>query len=231
MNIHYKSLSKCGKRTNNEDVFNIIDAPQHHRWFGIVCDGLGGHPHGEVASKTVCDAISNYLESHYEQPDDKDKILDACEYAQNMLDEETDKLNHVEMGTTMVMASIHKDNATIAWLGDSRAYYVSLKSDRFYRTRDDVKQIFDQIIVSHSFFSYRSDWNNVSVMQLPIEDCARLVLCSDGLYNAMEVAAPALLWKGGLGKETAERFIEIADATCAKFGDDNYTAIMALINE
>lgn len=47
----------------------------------------------------------------------------------------------------------------------------------------------------------------------------------------MEYAAPALLWKGGLGKETPERFIEITDATCAKFGDDNYTAIMALVSE
>lgn len=230
MNIHYKSLSKCGKRTSNEDAFNIIDAPQHHRWFGIVCDGLGGHPHGEVASKTVCDAISNYWESYYEQHDDKDKILDACEYAQNMLDKETDKLNHVEMGTTMVMASIHKDNVTIAWLGDSRAYYVCPISDLFYRTRDDVKLIFDQIIVSHCFFSYRSDWNEISVMQLPVEDGTRLVLCSDGFYNAMEAAAPALLWKEGLGKETPERLIEIADTTCTKFGDDNYTAIMALIN-
>lgn len=229
MDIQYGSISKCGKRTNNEDAFNIIDIPEKHRWFGIVCDGLGGHPHGEVASKVVCDAVSEYWERHTDYPDDKKKIIAACKYAQRILDCKSDKLAHTRMGTTMVMASVHDNNVTIAWLGDSRAYCTSAKSDQFYRTKDDVKLIYGQIIVSHCFFSYRSDWSDVSVLQIAVDDGARLVLCSDGVYNAMEYAAPALLWKGGLEKETPERYIKIVDQTCAKYGDDNYTAIMAVI--
>ena len=129
--IHCESISKCGKRTNNEESFNIIDAPEQDRWFGIVCDGLGGHPHGEVVSKTVCDAVSEYWENHTDDSDNKDKVLAACKYAQSKLDQKSDELNHVRMGTTLVMASIHNDEVTIAWLGHSRAYYVSPKSDQF----------------------------------------------------------------------------------------------------
>lgn len=228
MNIQYESISKCGKRSNNEDAFNIIDTPEQHRWFGIVCDGLGGHPHGDIASKAICEVISNYWSEHVNQHDDKQKVVTACKYAQRFLDDKTDEFNHVEMGTTMVMASIHDDLVTIAWLGDSRAYYTIAGDDLFYRTKDDVKLIYDRIVVSRCFFSYHEDWSKVSVVQLPLKEGARLVLCSDGVYNAMEIAAPALLWKGGLEKKTPERLIKIVDQTCAKYGDDNYTANFAM---
>ena len=61
MNIKYATISKTGRRSNNEDCFNVLEMPEHNRFMGIVCDGMGGHSFGEVASEAVCNAISRYL--------------------------------------------------------------------------------------------------------------------------------------------------------------------------
>ena len=54
MKIKYATISKTGRRHNNEDAFNVIDMSDNNRFMGIVCDGMGGHSFGETASETVC---------------------------------------------------------------------------------------------------------------------------------------------------------------------------------
>ena len=53
MEIRYATISKTGRRHNNEDAFKVIDMPESNRFMGIVCDGMGGHSFGETASETV----------------------------------------------------------------------------------------------------------------------------------------------------------------------------------
>lgn len=60
MKIHYATISETGKRRNNEDAFRIVNSEDGNRWLAVVCDGMGGHAMGEVASETVSDAIVDY---------------------------------------------------------------------------------------------------------------------------------------------------------------------------
>ena len=53
MKIHYATISETGKRQNNEDAFRIVNSEDGNRWLAVVCDGMGGHAMGEVASETV----------------------------------------------------------------------------------------------------------------------------------------------------------------------------------
>ena len=58
--IQYASISETGKRQKNEDAFRIVGMADGNRWLAVVCDGMGGHDKGEVASETVADAIVDY---------------------------------------------------------------------------------------------------------------------------------------------------------------------------
>ena len=62
MKIKFAFISKTGRRSNNEDYVKVIDKSDESRWLGVVCDGMGGHAMGEVASETVCNAICDYWE-------------------------------------------------------------------------------------------------------------------------------------------------------------------------
>lgn len=43
MKIRYAIISETGRRSNNEDYVKVIDNSEESRWFGAVCDGMGGH--------------------------------------------------------------------------------------------------------------------------------------------------------------------------------------------
>ena len=133
--MKYTQFSEKGPRMNNEDCFNVVEIPDKRTLF-VVCDGMGGHSCGEVASQTVCDSFSTYWEEHPEQEDSKTKVLDAAKEASRSLDE---KSGYYQMGTTLVMCSIEGKRATIAHAGDSRCYVIDIKGNVKYRTIDHIE--------------------------------------------------------------------------------------------
>lgn len=122
MRTSFATISRQGARSNNEDYLLVMDRPEAKRLTGIVCDGMGGHSCGEVASLTVCNCIAHYWEQHTALPDSPEKVLEACREASAAMDRKAAEEGITEMGTTLVMASIEADSVTIAHVGDSRCY-------------------------------------------------------------------------------------------------------------
>ena len=58
--IQYSTISETGKRQKNEDAFRMVSMANGNRWLALVCDGMGGHANGEIASKIVADSIVDY---------------------------------------------------------------------------------------------------------------------------------------------------------------------------
>lgn len=105
----------------------------------ILCDGMGGHDAGEVASATVCDAMSKSVLSQKDVDlNFSDKMLqDAIDAAFDALDKkDTGALK--KMGTTMTFLKLHDNGATIAHMGDSRVYQI-----RQGETKEGTKIIFE----------------------------------------------------------------------------------------
>ena len=152
MKIHYATISETGKRRNNEDAFRIVSSEDGNHWLAVVCDGMGGHAMGEVASETVADAIVDYWKKHADEPDCETKVNNACAHAMRALDKKAYSMNHCQMGTTMVMASIEGDTVTIAHVGDSRCYLQRPDTGLIYKTKDHVRLDYGWEVIDCCFF-------------------------------------------------------------------------------
>lgn len=122
MEIEYTTFSETGKRRVNQDVCRVVEIPKQNRILMIVCDGMGGHSMGDVAAETVCNAICEFWGNNPDVSDSETKVTDACKTASDALYARSRVVRPIEMGTTMVMASVEGNIVTIAHCGDSRCY-------------------------------------------------------------------------------------------------------------
>lgn len=127
------------------------------------------------------------------------------------------------MGTTMVMASIENDVATIARIGDSRCYVQRPGEGLLYQTKDHIRLDFGWEIVAKCFFSYNPEVAVPDIRQTKLQTGDRVLLCSDGLYKSM---APDILRARMMDAKPLEEILDVYDFLCEKQGDDNYTAIL-----
>ena len=58
------AIHELGKRQNQEDaIYPAINKSSAEDRLFIVCDGMGGHEKGEVASNLVCSELADYIKS------------------------------------------------------------------------------------------------------------------------------------------------------------------------
>ena len=224
--IQYATISETGTRKNNEDAFRMIGTSDGNRWLAVVCDGMGGHDKGEVASETVADDIVNYWRKAEDEIDSKDKVEKACLKARVALDECAFNMGHVKMGTTMVMASIEGDTVTIAHLGDSRCYLMRPSVGLLYLTKDHIRMECGWEIIDRCFFSYRPEACIPDVVQFKLKAGDRIMLCSDGLYNSM---THKILLKNMMDEKSMDEIIDAYRILCEKQCNDNYTAVLIFV--
>lgn len=214
--MQHIQFSEKGSRITNEDCCNVVEIPGKRTLF-VVCDGMGGHSFGEVASKTACEVFSDYWKENTDMPDSVGKIEAAARRANAVIDEKSGKS---QMGTTLVMASIEGNKAHIAHAGDSRCYIIDIKGNVKYRTIDHVGY---NSYINRAFFTGQSENAIPEVKVVELQPLDRILLCTDGLYRA--VNEEALLHILQCAKDV-EQVGEKYRALCREKADDNYTAIV-----
>lgn len=125
MKCSHSARTDVGRhREHNEDDYGVGEgthvAERGHLF--VVCDGMGGHEAGEVASRI---AVESILSAFYaETGEDRGEALSvALDYANTNIFNEGHQ-SSISMGTTGVAAVIHRDECIIANVGDSRAYLI-----------------------------------------------------------------------------------------------------------
>ncbi len=127
--IEVRDIWEIGQRANQEDSLYPAykEAKDSDRMF-IVCDGMGGHESGEVASATVCEAMSRYIMENCPDAEGEftdDNLREAITAAFDALDgKDNNESGKKKMGTTMTFLKLHNKGCTIAHIGDSRIYHV-----------------------------------------------------------------------------------------------------------
>lgn len=121
-----KWFTEIGKKENQEDFLwpKPSKVSTNNRIF-IMCDGVGGQDHGEVASETAATSLGIYLTSH--KPKDgyftESLFNEALNYSYDELDKK-DTGSQRKMGTTMTCVVFHRGGALVAHIGDSRIYHL-----------------------------------------------------------------------------------------------------------
>lgn len=221
------SLSYCNKptikvftltdtgpsRQRNEDACypqsgTAISKPPSKSALTIVCDGIGGHEGGNVASKKAIETIQQQVAQFANLPEDHINpvaLLADLERAAAAANDKISQLNDSEnrqgrqrMGTTLVMALPVAYEIYIAHVGDSRAYLITrnnchqitLDDDVASREvrlgyavyRDAVQQAASGSLVQALGMNASSALHPTAQRFILDEDCVFL-LCSDGLSD------------------------------------------------
>src|ERR1017187_514187 len=142
--------SDVGKvRPANEDSYGF---DLRHGVF-VVCDGMGGHAAGEVASKIAVDAVLAYFRDH--EPLAADASLVDAPLGAQMLSDAVSKANECileyadghsaasGMGTTLVAARFIDGKFTIAHVGDSRIYL--MRDGTLLQLTEDHSLVMEQV--------------------------------------------------------------------------------------
>ena len=123
--LDVQTIFELGKRTNQEDSMSPThgNADVKDRVF-VLCDGMGGHSAGEVASGIVAETLRGSVLARWTDGEFSDEIFkQALSDAYDALDKADDGAVK-KMGTTMTFLCLHQGGATIAHIGDSRVYHI-----------------------------------------------------------------------------------------------------------
>jgi protein phosphatase len=140
-------------RQRNEDACyppaeTLVSKPPQQIALAIVCDGIGGHEGGNVASNLAIDTIQQQVKELTSVPYDHidpQLLLNDLESAVAVVNDKISQRNDNEnrqgrkrMGTTLVMALPMAHEMYITHVGDSRAYWITRHGCYQVTLDDDV---------------------------------------------------------------------------------------------
>lgn len=227
------SIHEIGQRDNQEDAIVQWD----NRLF-ILCDGMGGHEKGEVASQTVCQSLATWFENNInsDEPFTNNQLREALEYAYLQLDQYADS-NLKQMGTTLTLLYISMQGVTAAHIGDSRIYHIRPNIGTLYQSRDHslVFDLFQAGEITYEEMATFPQKNIVTRAMTPGEDNRMrpdiihitdilpddyFYMCSDGMQEQMDNnQLVALLTSQLTDEEKRNKLIELS-----KDNQDNHSA-------
>ncbi len=239
MNLKITSAGKTDiglVRNTNEDSIWIDEELDLY----IVCDGMGGHQAGEVASKEACDVIhycfsnlaseianDSVLTIPADFPARGDLLVKSIRIAnRSIYIKSRSRSDYSGMGTTIVAAVLQDDIINIAHVGDSRAYLFSennlfpLTMDHSWvaeleqsgqYTRQEVAQLANKNVITRALGIHETVEIDFRARRVKPGDI--YIMCSDGLCGYAsdeEIYTVVRECKNDVGKIT-ENLIQMAN--------------------
>ncbi|MFQ5600706.1 MAG: PP2C family protein-serine/threonine phosphatase [Candidatus Krumholzibacteriia bacterium] len=230
-------------RKRNEDYFVVANSHD----LVVLCDGMGGHPGGDVASKMAAEEVQRMVVEGF----DGDVALES-ENAQEILpfiallhgvfvaDRKLREYGrrypeYQGMGTTLVAMQEQGGVLCVAHVGDSRVY--SFKGGRLTQVTND-----HSVVATHPEYAHLAGMRNILTRAMGVGDELEVdftitpaqkdeiyLLCTDGLHNYVkENRIVEVLGSGKTADEQVETLIEDAKQGG---GGDNITLSLAWVTE
>ena len=215
-------------RAHNEDSY-LVASPLF-----AVCDGMGGHAAGEVASSIAVETIAKAAPATA----DATALAAAVEAANAAIIEAAAAgIGRPGMGCTATVAYIQDNIVAIAHVGDSRAYllhdgvltritrdhsYVEELVDAGEITADEARVHPNRSVITRALGSDPSMY--ADHFQLNIDEGDRLILCSDGLSSMIQDNDIEQI---AVQSSTAQMCTDnLVDAALAAGGADNVSVVV-----
>ena len=227
------------KRNANEDWYAHFECK--NGLVSVVCDGMGGHVGGAVASHLAVETIQLFLESNYF--DDPCKaIIEACNAANSAILQRTSQQPELTgMGSTCVMLIVRNGKVYMGSVGDSRIYLVrSKKIKQLTKDQSYVQMLVDEGAITKEQAEHHPRKNEITnalglpsmqpatVLSDPINpeagDC--FLLCSDGLSGMVSDHEIMKVASNQTGMTQRERVSELIQRARKNGGLDNITCLI-----
>lgn len=205
----YKPLAvqELGKRDNQEDcVYPSVGSATSGDSLFILCDGMGGHEHGEVASQTVCKCVSDYFRRHVMSVEsfDDGMLMSALMSAYEELARYANKSGSRQMGTTLALLYFNAKGCVAAHIGDSRIYHLrpstgnilyksrdhSLVYDLYQAgeiTYDEIKSFPQRNVITRAIMAGENRLVRPDIIHITnIKPGDYFYICSDGMMEQMD---------------------------------------------
>jgi serine/threonine protein phosphatase PrpC len=241
------------RRKLNEDSF-LVDTETN---LYSVCDGMGGHNAGEVASRMAIEGLESFIKRSHREKEitwpygldvnlsfDGNRLKTAIKLANKKVFKAADnREEYTGMGTTVVAALVSGNSMTVGSAGDSRCYL--LREGKLTQlTRDDswVSAAWAEGILNSEEIE-RHPLKNVITKAVGAKDTIEIdvqehtlnagdvvLLCSDGLHGMVndEAIRAALTPFPATLSEAAAKLIDAANESGGK---DNVTAVLLRYTE
>ena len=244
--VEYASISDIGfRRQMNQDAYGVQICPERGTWeeYGhlfVVCDGMGGHAVGELASKIAIDTIPHaFFKSR--EPRVEDGLKKAIELANTNINDRGE-LNHdfQRMGTTCSALALTPKGAVIGHVGDSRVYRIrgekieqltfdhSLQWELLRQGRMSPEEIFlkePRNVITRSLGPMPDVQVDVEGPH-PILPGDAYLLCSDGLTGLVNDQEIGMIARHLSPADASRLLIHLANL---RGGSDNITVIIVRV--
>jgi protein phosphatase len=237
------SQTHPGRRANNEDYYEAQGR------FAIVCDGMGGHEGGEVASRMAVESMDQDLKTFNGQgysPVTLRKALLECVHRANQGILEVNKSQQRsgvgQMGTTVVTYFLDGPLLHVAHAGDSRIYIINRQHCQQITVDQDIAN--REMSLAHLSASAadsmlgggtltqavgilnRNNFQPIAQTFVLSEECL-ILLCSDGFCDGDLVENT---WRKELlpllDTSLQERSQGLIDLALRELGHDNITFVL-----
>jgi protein phosphatase len=211
-----------------------------------VCDGMGGHEGGEIASLLALTAIQDHMTKILPTPQGvREGLAEAMRQANEAIYQrnvEQNRNRYRKMGTTAVAACIVGAELHVASVGDSRIYLISRRQCQQLTVDDDVMNLelssgrttLSSLLGNRSGGALTQALGIIATTSLLpavqsfvlAEDCL-ILLCSDGLCDGFLIERK---WQTALlpllDQDIEDRAYTLIDLALQELGHDNITFVL-----
>ncbi len=233
--IRFQAQSDRGLvRANNEDNYLV----QEEIGLFAVCDGLGGHAAGEIASQIAVDTLATRLQPSEGDPPDRLREVIAEANGQILQDQHLNP-ERQGMGTTLSALWIPSSDTSEGWIGhigDSRIYrFRNQQLDQLTDDHSPLYRLYKQGTIDKEALRHHPQKNlierslglslavNSDIFPINLQPGDRVMLCTDGLTDYISDAQIAEIFSKAPWDQLCKKLVNHA---LAAGGFDNISVII-----